>query len=599
MKNLKIRTRLILGFAIVIILSIIICGIGLQGLVSVKNSYNKSYTDSVDALRYVEGISSSYWEMYTQLFSALVSTSNEDREQALKKIDDARTKITDNIRKYRAMLALYDEEEVAQEKALLDLVENSFNAFDEEINKVLKDQNYNNILRIRESAGVGTELEKLGQVMESKIRSLISYNNKYAQEQIQTNEEVARRVIIIIAAGAAVAVIVGIIVSISISRSLSKRLNSLVSASNNVAEGDVDIAIDVERNDELGEVAHAFAKMIEAIRKQAYLVQEIADRNLDVDVEIRSEKDILGKKLSELVDGLNSVFTDIMAAADHVAAGAKQMSDSSMALSQGATEQASTVEELTASLEEVSSQAKNNATNANNASEMSLSAKDVAAQGTQRMQEMLNAMDEINSSSNNINKIIKVIEDIAFQTNILALNAAVEAARAGQYGKGFAVVAEEVRTLAARSSSAAKETTELIENSIRKVGDGMKIAQSTAEALAKIVDEIGKVSNLVNEIATASLEQSLGIEQINQGINQISQVVQANSATSEESAAASQQLSGQAERLKELVSKFRLKKQRHDSDVLAMLDDLSGGAAEKVPAHKPDISLSDYEFGKY
>jgi methyl-accepting chemotaxis protein len=339
--------------------------------------------------------------------------------------------------------------------------------------------------------------------------------------------------------------------------------------------------------------------MVEAIRQQAHIVQQIADRNIDVDVEIRSEKDILGKKLSELVDGLNSVFTDIMAAADHVAAGAKQMSDSSMALSQGATEQASTVEELTASLEEVSSQAKNNATNANNASEMSLSAKDVAAQGTQRMQEMLNAMDEINSSSNNINKIIKVIEDIAFQTNILALNAAVEAARAGQYGKGFAVVAEEVRTLAARSSSAAKETTELIENSIRKVGDGMKIAQSTAEALAKIVDEIGKVSNLVNEIATASLEQSLGIEQINQGINQISQVVQANSATSEESAAASQQLSGQAERLKELVSKFRLKKQRHDSDVLAMLDDLSGGAAEKVPAHKPDISLSDYEFGKY
>jgi len=316
----------------------------------------------------------------------------------------------------------------------------------------------------------------------------------------------------------------------------------------------------LQQKDEIGQCVGATVDFFEHINNVSEKLETLSQGNLTANIDMRSEKDVLGKSLSHMIDRLNNIFGGIRASANQVSAGAKQIADGAQTLAQGSIEQAATVEELSASASGISQKTKVNAQITDKAAELAVTIKGNAEKGNRQMDDMVAAVNEISQASQSISQVIKVIDDIAFQTNILALNAAVEAARAGQHGKGFAVVADEVRTLAAKSAEAARDTGVLISNSMEKAQHGAHIAKNTAESLFEIVTGINESSEIISEIAMASEAQATGIAQINNGIEQVATIVQQNSATAEESAAASEELSGQSDMLEDLISQFRLKK---------------------------------------
>lgn len=346
--------------------------------------------------------------------------------------------------------------------------------------------------------------------------------------------------------------------------SIVKPIREAIEVLNQLSDGKLDISV---TGDYKGEFAAMKSALNNTLNTLASYINEISsvlgsmsNQNLTVSIsrEYVGEFVEIKKAINNIVNVFNQLIQEINSAASQVSAGSRQIAESSMSLAQGTAEQASSVEELNATIEDVANQTANNAKNADHASKLADEAKENAEKGNKEMGAMLTAMSEINESSASISKIIKVIDEIAFQTNLLALNAAVEAARAGEHGKGFAVVAEEVRNLAGRSQNAAKETSALIEGSIEKVSGGSKIADETAKSLEIIVSEINEISSIIGEVAQASIRQSDAIGQINLGINQISEVTQNNSATSEEQASATQELSSQADLFKAIVDKFKL-----------------------------------------
>ncbi len=360
--------------------------------------------------------------------------------------------------------------------------------------------------------------------------------------------------------------------------------------------------------------------VIKPVQEGVKCLEEMSHGNLAVEMtgDYMGDHAVLKNALNSTIDSINEILTQVLVSVEHVNTGAKHVAEGSQSLSQAATEQASSLEEISASLQEINTQTSLNADNATHANQLSSQMRGAAETGNVKMKQMLSAMSEINESAMSISKIIKAIDEIAFQTNLLALNAAVEAARAGKHGKGFTVVAEEVRNLAQRSAKAAKETAEMIENSIKKTEIGTGIADQTSKSLQEIVDNVTKTTDIIGEIASASKEQSLGIGQINQGIGQIDRATQQNTATAEESAAASEELSSQAVELRTMLSKFRLK--NNDVRVNAYVPEKETIPAKALKTSRSNIfseskkvlqfagarvnpkdviSLDDREFGKF
>jgi methyl-accepting chemotaxis protein len=350
--------------------------------------------------------------------------------------------------------------------------------------------------------------------------------------------------------------LVGLIISLLIASNVSTPINKIIHMIQEINNGNLSFRLNMKKGDEMGMMASAmddFATTLEGEILAAF--KSLAKGEFTFEA-----GGIIKEPLRQANLNLNQVMSQLNSAADQMNAGAAQVNNASQSLSQGATEQASALEEISSSLTGLGGQTKTNAANANQANQLSNQAKIAAENGNKQMQEMVAAMGEINDSSQNISKIIKVIDEIAFQTNLLALNAAVEAARAGKHGKGFAVVAEEVRNLASRSANAAKETAQLIEGSVVKVSSGSEIANLTAKALDEIVNNVSETALLINDIAESSNMQAQGISHVNRGLTQIDQVTQQNTANAEESAAAAEELSSQANELLAMLRQFKLMK---------------------------------------
>lgn len=352
-----------------------------------------------------------------------------------------------------------------------------------------------------------------------------------------------------------------------VSTLITKPIKRLNKAARRMADGELNISIDVHSKDEVGQLADSLERLAGKLKEYMAYINETSDAlnhmaagNLAVELKLSYEGEFakIKESFNQATAMIHNTVTKITSSADQVSTGAEHVSNVAQSLSQGAAEQASSVEELAATINEISEQVKSNAENAKQASEKANQVGEEMAASNLKMKEMTTAMDDIRSSSNEIGKIIKTIEDIAFQTNILALNAAVEAARAGAAGKGFAVVADEVRNLAGKSAEASQNTSAMISASINAVENGTRIADETAKAMLVAVEGAREVTETVDKISRASDEQAKSILQVTQGVDQIASVVQTTSATAEESAASSEQMMGQAQDLKDAVEYFRL-----------------------------------------
>ena len=422
-----------------------------------------------------------------------------------------------------------------------------------------------NIELVNEQSRIDTAHEQDSKKMTGILEVLMKDLHAHTEAIRQQSETTDARMVAIVEGTTLFAVILGVFISIVLGRNISVGISATVKLLSQVAnEGVVTIGIPdilTARKDEVGNLAHAAEAIVMQFRNVDSLAGNLANGNYNIETKVRGEQDTMNVSLNKMLDQVNEALSEINDCVGQVTTGSAEVSTAAQSLSDGAQTAAASIEEISASMHEISSQTKSNAEHATQAKDLTNSVCHVASQGQIAMQDMNESMDRITQNSVEIQRVIKVVDDIAFQTNLLALNAAVEAARAGQHGKGFAVVAEEVRNLASRSAQAAQETAALIAKSSHEIEKGGEAASHTVGVFDTIVEQIKQTSDLVSGIALASNEQAHGVGQISLGLNQIDSVTQQNTACAEQSAGAANEMSAMAKKLQTLVARFHLRSQ--------------------------------------
>lgn len=590
--NKSIRIKLICSFSTVLTLLIVITILSLAGGGTASKLYQKAYEEYALKAEYAAMASSHVYEATAEIELVMIVSDSKD---ALSRAELAKENIGIAVEYMDKVADGLNDPEITklyqEARTQMDTYKDSCDA----LLVPLFGGNLAGTLELMSKVDINTIRTLVDQTLGELNDGLLEAGDtqmKAAEKRWNLN---ANGIVAI----ALITVVVSEFVIIVTVRNIRIPLRNMTDAADKIALGEIDVEIKKYYNDEIGQLADSMKKMVENIKNQTKVTQEIAAGNLLVEVVPASDADVLSLALKKVVDDNNEALGSMKEATMQVSSGAEQVASASQSLAQGSTEQASAIQQITASIDEIATRTKVNANDANEANQLVNGAKDGALRGNERMSEMIQAMFEINESSENISKIMKVIDDIAFQTNILALNAAVEAARAGQHGKGFAVVAEEVRNLAGKSAQAASETAEMIEDSIKRVAKGSKLAQDTADALNDIVKAIDQIVTLTGSIATASNDQATAVTQIDQAISQVSIVVQNNSSTSEECAAASEELSAQALKLQEMISTYRLRENTYNHKQYSQPEQKKTETAGFIEtANAPMISLDD-GFGKY